>query len=373
MSNLDIVSDGPAYSFTDLETKNRNFYVPTCRILADGEDIFTKSMMISSLTVDHSVSKAGSCSLTAVPVPGEWDKKAPEQILSPGTLVEVYMGYAKALEAVFTGVVTRVGIAFTSSGAPELTVGCTDFSHLMMRGTEEHMWSKDECASFSEVVDKILSKYLDGDRLTTSVVEDVKTEQEPPFAQHGQSDYQFIKSAADQNHIDFFVSGPNVYFQKRQTTGEPVVELTWGKNLAGFRCDVDAASLVSSIKVTERGMEKEPSSVELDIGDIQEQICGDKMFGYVQKMYNDKSRLTVSTYFGDVERAKKYAEDVLIGRNKVAFSASGDCVGIPQIMAGRIIAIKGVGDLLSGNYFVTDVKHTLNTSGYKTGFTVTDC
>jgi len=372
-SNLDIVSCRKTNSFADLEKKNRNFYAPACRVLADGEDIFTMNAQISSLSVDHSVLKAGACNLTVIPVPGAPAKRPLERIFLPGTVVEVYMGYAQALEAVFTGAVTQLSFSFSSSGSPEINVSCTDFSQLMMGAKKTHMWDENQFTKFSDVAGEILSGYLDRSRLTNRVIESVDIVQKPPFSQREQSDYSFIKNVADNNHIDFFVSGPNVYFKKRRADDKPVVTLTWGENLAGFHCNVRSAALVSSVAVTGwDAKEKKSFTAEAEIGDVKDRVGGDKIFDFAQKVYADGARTTVPTELGELGSAQKYAEEMLIEQNKDLFGASGDCVGIPQIMAGRVIAIGGVGDLFSGHYFITDVKHTLNTSGYRTNFTLAE-
>ncbi|MDF2615502.1 MAG: hypothetical protein K0Q47_157 [Sedimentibacter sp.] len=42
------------------------------------------------------------------------------------------------------------------------------------------------------------------------------------------------------------------------------------------------------------------------------------------------------------------------------------CVGIPEIEAGKLVTIKGVGKRWSGNWYVKTVRHTLDSDGYRT-------
>ena len=370
-SNLDITKNERTYTFAELEKKNKNFFAPACKILANGEDIFGMGVQVTTLTVDHSVQKASDCSLAIVPVPGERPKKPIERIFPPETVVEVYMGYSDALEAVFAGAASNIGFSFSSAGSPSITVTCGDFSQALMKGSVSCLWEKDQYNSFSEVVTKILSKYLDGSRLTKKVVEDAETAQKPPFAQRGQSDYAFIKGVADQNNIDFFISGNNVYFQKRQTP-KPIVKLVWGESLGSFSGSIQSARLVSEAVAKGSDIKGKPFTVQADIGAVKSQISGDRLFDFVKGAYENKTQMTVATEFKEPESAEKQAKDALIGRNKDFFTASGDCVGIPQIMAGRVLTIEGVGELLSGDYYVTGAKHTLNSSGYRTSFTLSE-
>jgi len=370
-SNLDITSNSRTYTFADMGKKYRNFYAPSCRILVGGEDIFDMGAQISSVTVDHSILKACACSLVAIQVPGERKTRPIEQIFVPEYPVEVYLGYENSLEAVFMGSVTNLGVSFSQSGFPEVTVGCSDFSHLLMAGSNYLLCEKEQFASFTDVVTKILFDYLDGSRLVKCVVEEVETTRKPPFKQKGKSDYSFIKGFADQDHIDFYISGPNIYYHERRASGKPVVELVWGESLKSFRGDINTAKLVSDVEV--KGWDKKKSfSVSASIDDVKDKVCSGKMFDFVEKAFENKAKLTVETQLKDKEAAEKQAKETLIERNKDFFSASGGCVGIPQIMAGRFICLEGLGDLLSGDYFITDAKHTLNSSGYSTGFTVVE-
>ena len=49
-------------------------------------------------------------------------------------------------------------------------------------------------------------------------------------------------------------------------------------------------------------------------------------------------------------------------------TATGSCVGNPEITAGRVIRIEGVGTTFGGLYRVTQARHTLDGSGYRTSF-----
>ena len=55
-------------------------------------------------------------------------------------------------------------------------------------------------------------------------------------------------------------------------------------------------------------------------------------------------------------------------RSKDLVKASGTCVGLPDLRAGRRVRIAGLGARFSGEYFITDTTHTINDSGYITKF-----
>ena len=50
-------------------------------------------------------------------------------------------------------------------------------------------------------------------------------------------------------------------------------------------------------------------------------------------------------------------------------TATGTCVGLPDLRTGQRVRIKGVGSRFSGTYFVTETTHTIGDQGYSTNFT----
>jgi uncharacterized protein involved in type VI secretion and phage assembly len=53
------------------------------------------------------------------------------------------------------------------------------------------------------------------------------------------------------------------------------------------------------------------------------------------------------------------------------YEASGSCIGLPALLAGQFIEVSGVGKRFSGRYRLSRVSHTLDASGYRTDFAVT--
>jgi len=48
--------------------------------------------------------------------------------------------------------------------------------------------------------------------------------------------------------------------------------------------------------------------------------------------------------------------------------ATGSCVGMPEIRAGRFIDVAGLGERFSGKYRITQSTHSLGASGYTVSF-----
>jgi phage protein D len=72
----------------------------------------------------------------------------------------------------------------------------------------------------------------------------------------------------------------------------------------------------------------------------------------------------------DVEEARDRADQVMTDIKRTTITASGRTVGLPDLRAGSVLTIEGVGQRFSGRYLVTGTQHQLSTSGYTTAF---DC
>ena len=68
------------------------------------------------------------------------------------------------------------------------------------------------------------------------------------------------------------------------------------------------------------------------------------------------------------KEADECAKAILLARSNDLVKASGTCVGLPDLRAGRRVRIAGLGARFSGEYFITDTTHTINDNGYITKF-----
>jgi phage baseplate assembly protein gpV len=69
--------------------------------------------------------------------------------------------------------------------------------------------------------------------------------------------------------------------------------------------------------------------------------------------------------------AAQLAESLLADLLEGMYEGSGSCVGIPDLTAGRYVAIRGVGRRFSGTYRVRKVTHRLGEAGFTTDFSIT--
>src|SRR5690606_41371777 len=70
----------------------------------------------------------------------------------------------------------------------------------------------------------------------------------------------------------------------------------------------------------------------------------------------------------DAQDAKTKAEAVMNERAMKLVTGTGECIGLPEIRAGRYIKLDGLGSRLSQPYYIVSATHTIDDSGFVTDF-----
>jgi len=351
------------YSFDDLEKKYGHFFAPAFDILIDGQSLTKQSIAVSSVTVDTSTGpRADSVRLkienayNAVSRSFNWVGS----LIEVGKTIVVKMGYKDKLEEVFDGIVTGISLDYPSSGQPTVSVQGMDRSFLMMRSAKSNLWHNKKV---SDVVKEIGGKYS-----LQLQVDDTMTPK-PTIEQFRKSDYHFLQQLAQEVNHDFFVLGKKLYFRKPNPSASPVITLMYGKNLRSYSTDVDISNQVSKIIVrgtdpkTRAPFQAESQTVNIvgTNGKTGKDIMGALSSHLVEVVYSD-----VATQ----AEAQTLANAMMNERAMGLISGQGECVGLPELRAGRHIKLDGLGPKFNQPMVMNGVTHTIDNRGYTTTFTV---
>mgnify|MGYP003433526721 FL=1 len=145
-------------------------------------------------------------------------------------------------------------------------------------------------------------------------------------------------------------------------------ELKWGISLVDFKPTLTTANQIKSVTVNgwDRKAKKQISE-KVELNDKKLTKVNGDLHELLDKCDPREEHLVDEPVFTKKE-ARKRAEAILLDRQKEMVKASGTCVGLPDLRAGQLVSIEGVGSRLSGVYFITDTTHTINDSGYVTKF-----
>ena len=180
-----------------------------------------------------------------------------------------------------------------------------------------------------------------------------------------ESDYEFVVKAAKKFNYEFFSVGGTVYFRKAKSNTEILLETKPGEGLKGYEVEYDITGQVGTVEV--RGVNVSKARLLSASQKLSSRLSqGNKAKGLVsrtKKIYIDP---TVSSREDAGYRAAYLAEDISyrLGTLEAEF------IGLPELTPGRFITVKGLGTGPSNTFYLTTVRHILDSErGYITRVT----
>jgi phage protein D len=285
-----------------------------------------------------------------------------DELFAPGNEIEISLGYLGRVEKVMVGELTSLEPAF-QGGTSTLMVRGYDLRHRLLRGRKTRSFtdSKD-----SEIVEKIA-----GEASIKVGATDTKVKL-PYVLQHNQTDLAFIRERARRIGYEVYVKEKTLQFQPLQIDKTVDITLTHGLDILEMYPRLTTMSQVGEVVV--RGWDVKE----------KEAIVGTAAVGDETATMNGTSSgpKTANTAFGKTSFAyvdrpvfsKAEADQMALSQfNRAALAyidGEGLCYGRPDLKAGTVITIEGLGEKFSGLYYITSVKHLWsNRGGYRTRFT----
>ncbi|RLI79450.1 hypothetical protein DRP04_09160 [Archaeoglobales archaeon] len=323
--------------FEDLSKKYANFYSPSYQILVDGRDLKSLAEVIS-VTFEDTLDGADRFSFTLGSIHNNL-----LEFLELGKEVEIKMGYLDKLTPMIVGEITSIELNFSSNG-DRLEISGYDLSYQFTQVRKHRSF---ENMRDSDVVERIASEARH--RLRTEIE---PTEVVHPYiVQNGETDYRFISMLAERNNFEFFVRERTLYFRRPRKEGD-MIALEYGKTLLSFRAEINMANQVSEVIVKAWN----PKTKQEIVGRARREGSG------------RVEQITDKPVFSQQE-ADKLARSILDKLSEGLVRGNAECIGIPEMRAGTIVELKGLGRF-DGKYYVERTSHTISSSGYTTTFNV---
>ena len=349
--------------YTDLESKYNKFNAPECELLFDGVSS-AGQMAIGWIEVEQSTYPEADIARVSLINVFEWNPPEVKWIGSTiklGGNLQVKMGYADKKGTVFEGVVTGYTIEYAEGGSPYAIVTAMDKSFLMMKSAHSKVWTK---AKVSDVVREIAGNYS-----LTATVDDTVI-QKKVIEQIGVSDYHFIQSLANDHDYHFYIQGSKLYFQKMNTSSDPSLMLHYGQSLRRFSLQADISGQIGTVKVMGYDTDKKEAIVG-QATSVEAIGSGGGKTGpsHAAALTANKTEI-VYTQADSLEEAKSLASALLSRSARDLVRGSGSCTGVPEIKAGDMIKITGIGaSSFDQQLLLVRVTHRLDAEeGYITSF-----
>ena len=284
--------------------------------------------------------------------------------LMGGAALEVSWGYPGNM-AVPRRVVVKKLKGFTT-----LTIEGQATSVLLNREAKTRSW---ENVTRAEVARQVAEEHgHEGEFIDVDDTEEVFD----VINQSGETDARFLRRLAAREEFEFYVDDGGFHFHERRQDAAPTHVFTWFADPG--RGDVLSVNVESDLvkragRVTVRGRDpmqrttiessaSNDTAVRSTLAEVVEVV--DPETGSTSLETRNATASVHPTSATTEGRARRESAARFRRAERATVKMSMRVVGDPTLHAKSIVELRGVSGLLSGKYYVTDVKHVVSSSGY---------
>ncbi len=353
-----------------------SFFAPAFQIKIDGTPAaMDVAKSITDVRVTLARDAMDQVSLTlANPYPKlRWTHSEDAKLFSERSAVEIQLGYRDALQKVFSGEITSITPSFPESGVPTVRIDAATRLHLLTQDRKTRPFTNKRD---SDIATQIAQE------LHLSADVDPTGEQFPYLIQVERTDLEFLLERARRIHYRLWVDDKTLHFKKADEDDTTSYTLVWSGGQKGFEPDADTLPLRSftpTLNTLEQPTEvvvlsqdpktREPIKATATSSDLVAK-AGATSGAEVASAAGQTATRTISLPVASHDEADAIAKAVF---NELAASfvtGSGTTIGIPDLRAGSVVTLLGLGDRFNGDYYVTEATHSIGAGGYTTAFRV---
>lgn len=323
-------------------------------VLVDGTRVGgPETTPLASITVEQSIRLPDSFTLE---FPDDGFAIFDSGVIDIGSKVEISLDGGQDVTPVTVGEVTSI-----SHDGSTLVAQGFDPAHRLQRGPRT--------ATFIQVTDSdIATKIARNHSLTADV--DATRQVHDYVLQYNQSDYEFLLNRAGRIGYDLWVSDDTLHF-KQKVESESNVRLRWKEDLLEVR--VRGSSVERSDEVVVTGWNSlqkemvEGRSTDRDTGTTAG--ISDEVASRARSAFGEVTRTMATRPVASQSEADEMARSLALLASGGEVVVRGVSRGDALLRAGGKVELEGLGQRLSGEYFVTEVTHTINQrNGFRSRF-----
>lgn len=292
-------------------------------------------------------------------------------IWTKGTILEVTWGYPGAMSPIRRAIVQKI------KGFRSLTIEAHGMAMCMHKVKRSRVWTNQTLAEIARAVAQSYGAEFGVPSGTTG--ENIKIDSALDRkvghrVQASETDASFLTRLARRHGLQFYVDSTGLHFKTRNLQQTPVRSWTWF-NGEGELIDLDIENDVTARAgaVTKKGLDPlskklinhkaDNESTKRDglaaVVEIVDPRTGAHTF---QKRSAEEhtEHTTEPTGPGAKSHAEGKYRETQHRTVRLSFTAEGDA----DVLAKRVIEIKGIGRRLSGKYYINSVTHTIENNGY---------
>lgn len=330
-----------------------DFYAPRFVLRLGGAPYDGGDATVASVSVEAAAEKADRFSFT---VEGAYEQgeggfaDLDWGAVATDTTVEIAMGYGTTTETLLVGTVAEHRPSFPARGSPTVEVSGYGLMHELRDGTAARTWDD---ATDAEVAEAVAGEYR-FDRVEVAPTDT----RHPKVVQDDETDLAFLRRLADRNGTDagsyqVTVRRDAFRFGPAPDDEAPTATLSYGDALRSFSPEYRTGGQVGSVEV--RGYSATDAEGVTGTADSDGPGSG-------TEVVRRPVRSTAEAETAARARLGEIEDQRLSGR--------GESVGLPEITAGKPLALEGLGERFSKTYYVETATHRADTDGYTTSFSV---
>jgi uncharacterized protein len=357
---------------------SERFFAPAFRVVINRAALAADvSKNITDVSVTHELNSTEHFSLTiANPYPKmRWTHTSDADLFKEGSAIRIEMGYVDNRQLMLDGEITSISSSFPDGGTPTVRVEGHNRLHRLQSGGKTR--------TFKDVTDKEIAERIAREWNLTPQAEETKTKH-PYVIQFNQTDLDFLKKRAQCIHFEVLVEGTTLIFRKAKEDQDKMYTLVWRSPsksfdpqsvlpLKSFNPTLNTLQQVKQVIV--RGYDpqhKKEIIGRAGVGDEATTMAGSQTGAQIAEHAFGRAtdEVRVDMPVASQEEADQCARALYNQRALQLVTGSGSTIGLPDLRAGRVIELDGLGPRFSGLYYVTQTTHTIGGGGYLTTFSV---
>lgn len=358
--------DKGSYTFQALSTKYEDFRGPAFTIKINGAQLNSAEMPIASLEVELCADgSAGGCHFSVESLydfaQSKWINNLAKTI-QVGAKLEILGGYVKQ-ELLFYGYIDEYSMEYSGSAPPRLAVTGIDGFGFLMSCQEPIYGGKKKP---QKVVEDILAKAVSAGYAKSKTVGSL-TGFDVPVIKENLDDFKYLRLLAQRYCMSLFSVAGELIFDNVVSSSSPLISLTVGMGLLSFKRRLSLQGQVGEVEIW--GRDENQKFIKGAAKSVSIGGAGKSAVEIAAKF-----KQTALREYNEYVRTEKECVELAQARlDSLALnfvSGEGTCVGIPELIPGRYISIKGLDGDTEGTYFLCKVRHRFTGDGYYTEFDV---
>lgn len=346
---------------TTLATRDQATDVVNFKITLKGSAI-NGEYALTSLHLIKAFNKISFVKITITdgdPAKQDFTISSTDDKLTPGSEIEIALGYHSKAQTVFKGIIIRHALKSNKNKQSSLTIEAKDKAVKLALGRKSQCYVD---KTDKDIIEAIARRSGFGapdlDVAATSV-------QHKQMVQYNAVDWDFIVTRAEMNGMLVLTDNNKLVIKAPDTTQQPAKELTYGVDVIEFESEIDGSSQVKEVKThawnyTDQKIENSPAaSIPFkESGNLKSDDLALAFGDGESNLYHtgslNKDELTA---WGNARLLKSKLAKAM-GKIKLK--------GTTEIKPGQVIKLNGFGKRFNGNVLVTGIRQSYDHSIWET-------